>query len=92
MQLAEMVDGEEQQAGRQDERGRQRCQVGADQHFREPHHHDRRDDRTQDDVDRDMPVPLEKDGQGDAGQDAVEPEQAVADERSVGTQEIRGRG
>jgi hypothetical protein len=32
-----------------------------------------------------MPVPLEKDGQSDTGQDAVEPEQAVADERSVGT-------
>jgi hypothetical protein len=85
MQLAEMVDGEEQEPGRQDERGGQRCHVPADEQSREPHHHDRRDDCTHDDVDRDMPLPLEKDGQSDTGQDAVEPEQAVADERSVGT-------
>jgi hypothetical protein len=77
VQLAERVDGEQQQPSRQDERGGQRCDVPADEQFREPHHRDRRDDRTQDDVDRDIRVPLEKDGQRDAGQDSVEPAQAV---------------
>src|SRR5262249_50524508 len=63
-----------------------------DEKLCEPYHHDRRDDRTENDVDRDMPVPLEKDGKGDAGQDPIEPEEAVADERSVSTQERGGKG
>src|SRR5262245_46299647 len=44
VQLAELVEGEQQQPGRQDKRGGQRCHVPADEQFREPHHYDRRDD------------------------------------------------
>jgi hypothetical protein len=88
----ELVDGEQQQPGGEHERGGQRRHVPGAEQVDQRHHHDRGDRRAQDDVDGQHQVELEEEGQPDPDQDAVEAEQAVADQRAVGAEQVGGWG
>jgi hypothetical protein len=90
--VGELVDGKQQEPGCQHEGGRQRGHVPRAQEVGQRHHDDGGDGPAKHDVDGQQRIEIEEEGQADTDQDAVEPEQAVADQRTVGAQQVSRKG